>query len=236
MKRTNISKRNNRLRSIKNIEEMNKLFHIKQPELTRTDLIKTELRKNYSAGVFPRGLYTALAKEHRCTRQRIEQLANKLFPDRIKRTDDLLKHECRVCETLVSGNRIFCTRGHWLEYSKNRPVVMCGNCGERPRMSLGLCGRCYQSYRFHMVEGVKEKHNTALRKYYSRPEIKLIVREKHKVYIKKYQQSPKGKAWVKIYQKARYDRLRNDPVRWATFLEKSREYNKRRYWEKKLKE
>lgn len=208
---------------------MDNLFHIENPKLTRTVLIKIELRKNYSGGLLPRGLYTTLAVQYGCTRQRIEQIANRLFPDRIKRNDDRLKHECKVCETLVYSTSLFCSRGHYIDYRHSLPVVMCGNCGERPKLSLGLCARCYQLYRYHVVEGVKEKHRVSYSKYMDRPEIKLKVREQQKKYIKIYQQSPKGKARAQEY----YDRRREDPVRWAEFLERSREYQKKKYREKK---
>lgn len=234
MKRTDVSKEKNRLKSIKNIEEMNNLFYIKPPKLTRVGSIEIELRKSYSGGVFPRGLYTTLSKEYGCTRQRIEQIASKLFPDRIKRTDDRFKHECRVCERLVSGIRLFCSRGHYIEYSNNLPVVMCGDCEKRPARSLGLCERCYQSYRYHTVAGVKEKHNIAMREYMSSPGVRLKFKERQKEYIRKYMETPKGKAAAKTSARAFYDRKRNDPVRWAKFLEKSREYQRNRYWLIKL--
>ena len=198
----------------------------------RTILIEKELTSQYKNKVLPYGLLTSLAKKHCYTRQRIEQLLTRLYPDRFKQGDNVFKHPCPACLKLKPKSNKFCNRDHYLEHHlATWEQVKCKKCSLRPSLSLGMCERCYQQYRYHDVKGVRERHVLHMKRYMAKPGVKAKMKKRHEQYLErtKYNQ----RTYVIAKRREKYLKLKNDPVAWAKLLKKHSEYSKKVYWERK---
>ncbi|KKL90369.1 hypothetical protein LCGC14_1905410 [marine sediment metagenome] len=131
---------------------------------------------------FPFRTLSNLARKYHLSHQRIVQIADEFFPDRIKHTP--ISIPCKNC-TQQTKNRAFCSRKCWYTYAQRISTGrICIDCRvpDKKIHSFGLCAACYDRYRYHSSIKGKAAHKRAEDKYLAKPGIRERMRKQQKVY------------------------------------------------------
>ena len=176
-----------------------------------------------------------IGENFKLTRERVRQLINKYGSDELisyrKDKKTIICPRCQVkkipkssgyckeCRQIIkSQNKSFWSRKH-----KIYGCLKCG-CFTKRHGGKGLCERCYSNYGYHNLPGRKERRLAHSRRWVKNNPEKVKIMQK--------------KASVKFYEKngkRLYEEMKNDPVRWARHLERSREYYRKKKLNKQLK-